>query len=133
MTILVRKEQLEDFPAYLPVGALEARLFPVVHAFPVTCFTVLFQHGTVIHERIVPLPGVIPVEGLLDQGEELRSLTCSPGKEEVDENGPYVCLDKDNGNVEGEGEDSGGRRRADTGQCSQHIRETGQHAAEFGA
>src|SRR5512136_990218 len=81
----------DDHASYLPVRTIEGCLPGVVCAPPVGIGHVLLEHGTVIHECIVPLPRIVFIEGFFYKGEDLPITNILPIlEEEVDEHPPDI-------------------------------------------
>jgi len=83
----------------------------------------------VIHQRIVPSPGIAPVEALRHQRQQLRIADSRPAaKEFMDKHRPDVRLDIDHGAIIGIGADCRRRRRTDARQGHQLFRRRRQDA-----
>lgn len=90
-------------PSDLSFGTLEGRLLSVVRAFPVGILNCFFQHGAIIHEGMVPKPGIRDVHGLFHKGEYLAVTDgFFPCKKVVDKYPPDVRFDENGRLIEGE-------------------------------
>ena len=78
-------------------------------AFPVRVLILFFEHHAIVHKGEVPFAGIGCIEGFRHKGKDFGILDALLAlKKAVDKNPPYVCLDKDDGLVEGEGTDCAG-------------------------
>lgn len=95
---------LEDRTPDLPVGALESSLSLVVSALGVGIPMPLLQRGSIVHERIVPYSGILVIEGLGDERENMRiPYAISVAEEVMDEDRADVGFYKHRWLVESEG------------------------------
>src|SRR5208337_3084548 len=102
------------------LGVREGTLGSVVGAAPVGIALPPLDVDAVIHERVVPGPGVLPVECRLDEGGEARvAHPLLAGMENMEEYGTDIRLDEDDGPAEGEGENGPGGVGAHSGQVEE--------------
>lgn len=121
----------QDRSANLPVRSLERALAHMVGASAGGVGVLLLECGAVVHERRVPLPGIFPVERLLDNRQDLLIAHVRAVAEEmVDDHRTDVGLDEDLRPVERVHRDGSCGCRTNARQAAQHLRFLRQHAAE---
>src|SRR4030067_906129 len=79
----------------------------VMGCFSVVILFLFCQHGSIIHECIVPLTGIRCIEGLFYE----REYVCIPHillitEEEVDKDSPYICFNEDRRFMKGKSSNS---------------------------
>ena len=122
------KDQAPD----LAIGIAKGGLALVVGASAVGIGGGALQHSPVIHQGIVPGAGMLPVQGLIHQGQDFPVPDpASARKEAVEKDPANVGLDEHHRLVEGEGGQGPGGGLADAGKGAEGVNRGGEAAVKI--